>query len=194
MDGQLSIFEFLDTPQKMQQKNKILSVGSMIGRVVLGECRVETVEKIDGSPSRPFYRTKNGCYSYEEGLEDVEELKRIAEKARNQYKTIVPKKLSRRLTIEYAPRECDGRVLWAQIGILDNMLFWKEDVTYQFLEPYDSKEKLMKEYEEHKKNILDNFNGHRRYQFIDREYPMRRLYWSEHGFYADAEYVKFNGK
>ena len=36
---------------------------------------------------------------------------------------------------------------WAQIGILDNMLFWKEDVTYQFLEPYDSKEKLMKEYE-----------------------------------------------
>ena len=58
---------------------------------------------------------------------------------------------------------------------------------------YDSKEKLMKEYEEHKKNILDNFNGHRRYQFIDREYPMRRLYWSEHGFYADAEYVKFNG-
>ena len=41
MDGQLSIFEFLDTPQKRPPKNKILSVGSMIGRVVLGECRVE---------------------------------------------------------------------------------------------------------------------------------------------------------
>lgn len=36
------------------------------------------------------------------------------------------------------------------------MLFWKEDMTYQFCVPFDSKKELMKEYENRKKKILDD--------------------------------------
>ena len=193
MNGQLSIFDYMHSIQPKEQKNHILSVGDKIGRVVLGECIIATVEKVEGLPDYPFYRTDKCCYTYEEGLHDIQELCRIAESDRKKYKTIIPKNLSERLTVEYAPRECDGRVLWAQIGILDNMLFWKEEVTYQFLEPYDSEKKLMKEYKKHKNNMLENFGGKKNYHIVEQEHPMHRLYWSEHGFYADAEYVQHNG-
>ena len=193
MNEQLSIFDYIQSIQPKEPKSHILSAGDKIGRVVLVECIIATVEKVEGLPNYPFYRTDKCCYTYEEGLQDIQELCRIAGENRKNYKTIIPQNLSERLTVEYAPRECDGHVLWAQIGILDNMLFWKEDVTYQFLEPYDSEKKLMKEYKKHKKNILENFGGKKNYHIVEHEHPMRRLYWSEHGFYADAEYVQHNG-
>ena len=193
MNEQLSIFDYMQSIQPKEPKNHILSVGDKIGRVVLDECIIATVEKVEGLPDYPFYRTDKCCYTYEEGLHDIQELRRIAEENRKNYKTIIPQNLSERLTVEYAPRECDGVVLWAQIGILDNMLFWKEDVTYQFLEPYDSEKKLMKEYKKHKNNILESFGGKKNYHIVERERPMHRLYWSEHGFYVDAEYVQHNG-
>lgn len=195
MNGQLSIFGFLqqeDVPRKERNFKRILSVGDKIGRVVLGECRIATITKVEGLPNYPFYRTDSGgCYSVEEGYTDVEKLMSIAESRIKDYTTIIPCNLTERITVEYLPRESDGAVLWAQIGILDNMLFWKEYCTYQFLEPYDNKKKLMKEYEKHKNNILnDNYN---RFRIVDDEHEIRRLYWSNHGFYADAEYVKTNG-
>lgn len=146
MNEQLSIFDFL----KQQKPQKILSVGDKIGRVVLGECRIATITKVEGLPDYPFYRTTNGCYSVKEGMTPVEELIRIAEQERTKYKTIIPKGLSERITVEYKSRHT-GAILWAQIGILENMLFWKEEVTYQFLEPYDSEKKLRRAYEDHKK-------------------------------------------
>lgn len=193
MMEQLSIFDYMQSIQPKEAKNHILSVGDKIGRVVLGECIIATVEKVEGLPNYPFYRTDKCCYTYEEGLQDIQELCRIARENRKNYKTIIPQNLSERLTVEYAPRECDGHVLWAQIGILDNMLFWKEDMTYQFLEPYESKKKLMKEYNRHKKNIIEDFGGRKKYRIVEKEHLMCRLYWSEHGFYADAEYVETNG-
>ena len=87
---------------------------------------------------------------WKEGMTPVEELIRIAEQERTKYKTIIPKGLSERITVEYKSRHT-GAILWAQIGILENMLFWKEEVTYQFLEPYDSEKKLRRAYEDHKK-------------------------------------------
>ena len=71
------------------------------------------------------------------------------------------------------------------------MLFWKEDVTYQFCVPFDSEKKLMEEYEKHKEKILDD--TYRAVHILDEEKPMGRLYWSRHGLYADAEYVSTNG-
>lgn len=191
MEGQISIFDILKNEDPVFPKENILSVGDKIGRVVLGECRISTITKVEGLPKYPFYRTTGGCYSYKEGLERIEDLEKIAERERSKYKTIIPENLSERITVEYEPRKCDGAILWAQIGILDNMLFWKEDVTYQFLEPYDSEKKLKKEYEKHKKKILDEtfFKA----KIIETEHPMRRMYWSNHGFYADAEYVMHNG-
>lgn len=192
MNGQLSIFDFLKEEPVKKDMSHILSVGCKIGRVILGECRIATITEIEGLPNYPFYRTDSGCcYSVEDGLKSVDELLSIAEKERSKYKTIIPENLSERITVEYEPRECDGAVFWAQIGIFESMLFWKEDCTYQFLEPYNDKKKLMKEYEKHKKNILDD--KYNCFRILKNEHEMRRLYWSNHGFYADAEYVKTNG-
>lgn len=188
---QLDIFSYLQ-PEKEIKIKQTLSVGDKIGRIVLGEARIATITKVEGLPYYPFYRTDSGgCYSYDEGLQDINELIRIADEERKKYKTIVPFNLSERITVEYDPRECDGVVLWAQIGIFENMLFWKEDMTYQFCVPFDSEKKLMKEYEKHKKEILDD--TYCAVNILNEEKPMRRLYWSNHGLYADAEYVSTNG-
>lgn len=193
MYEQLSLFDFIDIPRpEISHPKKILNIGDRIGRVVLGECRIATITKVEGLPDYPFYRTDSGgCYSVDEGEKSIDELLSIAEVNRKKYKTIIPQNLSECFTVEYEPRECDGAVLWAQIGILDNMLFWKENVTYQFLVPNESEKKLMKAYQEHKKRIIED--GYGKIKIMETEHEMRRLYWSNHGFYADAEYVKFNG-
>lgn len=192
IDGQINMFDFIKKQERKEINKHILSVGDKVGRVVLGECRVATITEIEGLPSYPFYRTDSGsCYSVEEGLKSIEELFIIAEAERAKYQTIIPENLQERITVEYEPRKCDGVVLWAQIGILDNMLFWKEKVTYQFCVPFQSKNKLMKEYEIRKQKILDDTYG--AVHIWNEEKPMRRLYWSRHGYYADAEYVAFNG-
>lgn len=187
---QLDIFSYLQSEKEIKQT---LSAGDKIGRIVLGEARIATITKVEGLPYYPFYRTDSGwCYSYDEGLQDINELIRIADEERKKYKTIVPFNLSERITVEYEPRECDDVVLWAQIGIFENMLFWKEDVTYQFCVPFDSEKKLKKEYEKHKKKILDD--TYCAIRVLNEEKPMRRLYWSNYGlYYADAEYVRTNG-
>lgn len=192
MDGQLSIFDFLKPEPIEKETSKILSVGDKVGKVILGECRTAVVTKVEGLPNHPFYRTDRGiCFSYKDGLKSVEDLLAIAEAERRKYKTVVPESLSNRITVEYEPRQSDGKVLWAQIGIYENMLFWKEDITYQFLIPFDSEKKMLREYEKHRKSILDDTYG--KVSIVEKEKPMRRLYWSKHGFYADAEYVDFNG-
>ena len=193
MYEQLSLFDFMyDSKPEISHPNKILNIGDKIGRVVLGECRVATITKVEGLPDYPFYRTDSGgCYSIEEGEKSIDELLSIAEENRKKYKTIIPKNLSKLFAVEYEPRECDGVVLWAQIGILDNMLFWKENITYQFLEPYESEKKLMKAYKEHKKRIIED--GYGKIKILETEHEMRRLYWSNKGFYVDAEYKENNG-
>lgn len=192
IEGQINLFDMLGSViMPVEDKPEIdieyvLSVGDKVGRVVLGECRVATVTKVEGLPRFPFYRTDSGgCYTYEEGLEEIEDLMQQAEQNLIKYQTIVPANLEKRLTVQYNEH---GRVLWAQIGVMDNMLFWKENFTYQFLEPYDSEKKLMQEYEKRRKNIMERGGT-----VVDEEMPMRRLYWSNKGFYADAEYVQHNG-
>lgn len=188
---QLDIFSYLQPKEEIQVK-KTLSVGDKIGRNILGETRIATVTKIEGLPDYPFYRTDSGCcYSYDDGLQDIKELLQTADEERKKYKTIVPCNLSERITVEYEPRKCDGAVLWAQIGIFENMLFWKEKMTYQFCVPFDNEKKLRKEYEKHRKEILDD--TYCAVHLLEDEKPMRRLYWSRHGYYADAEYVQTNG-
>lgn len=195
MEGQLSLFEFMESQNSIVTPalcGKLLSVGDRIGRVVLGECRVATITEVEGLPKYPFYRTDSGvCYSVDEGQTPIGELQKIAEEQRKKYKTLIPSGLTEKITVEYEPRKCDGKVLWAQIGILGNMLFWKESCTYQFLEPYDSEKKLKQAYNEHKKRILDD--TYNRFKISEDEHVMRRLYWSNHGFFADAEYVMVNG-
>ena len=186
--GQINLADMGVIPV-LPKLNGLLPVGAEIGRVILGECYTATVTGIEGLPRYPFYRTDKGCYSYEEGLRDIEELKREAEEARKNYTTIEPRGLFKRITVEYMPRECDGRVLTAQLGIYGTMLFWKESCTYSFLEPYDDLGKLRKEYERHLRNILE-VDGKRGYSFLADELPIERLYWSKSKYlYASPRYV-----
>ena len=188
---QLDIFSYLQIKEKTP-KQHILSIGDKIARNVLGETRIAVVTKVDGLPNYPFYRTDSGvCYTYEDGLKDINELMQKAEEERKKRKTIIPCNLSERITVEYEPGRYDIAGRWAQIGIFENMLFWKERFTYQFCVPFSSQKKLMKEYGKRKEAILDN--SRRAIRILEEEKPMRRLYWSKHGYYADAEYVQENG-
>ena len=192
LDGQISFSELFPVITKSPNANELRNVGDLIGRRVLGEVRTARIIKIEGLPNFPFYRTNSGaCYSVEEGRNSIEELEIQAVAEGVKYKTIVPENLTDRITWQYT-RRCDNRPMWAQIGIMDGMLFWKDGVTYQFLEPYDTLEKLKRAYNAKKKEIECNMNiSHA--EIIPNEHPMRRLYWSHHGFYADAEYVETNG-
>lgn len=47
--------------------------------------------------------------------------------------------------------------MWGQVGIYKgNMLFWKDAITYQFLEPYDNPKKLEAAYQKHRKELLED--------------------------------------
>ena len=173
--------------------DNIRAIGEKVGRVVLGECRVATITSVEGSGKYLFYRTsRGGCYDYAEGLRDIAELEREAEANRPNYKTIIPENLDECITVEFTAKYC-GMRYWAQVGIMDNMLFWKESCTYQFLEPYSDPKKLRKEYNRRKTRILGYEEYGERFRIMRAEHPMERLYWSKHGFYATAEYVKQQG-
>lgn len=193
--GQISFDDLMQenrAKEAAKELTNIRSVGDRVGRVVLGELRTATVTKVEGLPFYPFYRTDSGgCYSYKEGLADLEELRKQAEKNRRQYETIEPKNLERRITVKYPPLCPGGGTLWAQVGIFQGMLFWKESITYQFLQQCKNEKELNREYEKHKKQILEEFGGSA--VIVEGEHPMRRLYRSKAANgYADAEYVKFN--
>ena len=193
--GQISFDDLMQenrAKEAAKELTNIRSVGDRVGRVVLGELRTATVTKVEGLPFYPFYRTDSGgCYSYKEGLADLEELRKQAEKNRRQYETIEPKNLERRITVKYPPLCPEGGTLWAQVGIFQGMLFWKESMTYQFLQQCKNEKELNREYEKHKKQILEEFGGSA--VIVEGEHPMRRLYRSKAANgYADAEYVKFN--
>ena len=188
--GQISFDDLMQenrAKEAAKELTNIRSVGDRVGRVVLGELRTATVTKVEGLPFYPFYRTDSGgCYSYKEGLDDLEELRKQAEENRRKYETIEPKNLERRITVKYPPLCPGGGTLWAQVGIFQGMLFWKESMTYQFLRQCKSEKELEREYKKHKKQILEEFDGSG--VIVEEEHPIRRLYGSKAASgYADAE-------
>lgn len=189
---QITFMELLAEKQSQIDWPNIRNVGDVVCRIVLGEVRTARITEIERLSYYPHYFTDSGsCYSYEEGLNDLEKAKQQAEENRKKFETIEPKNLERRLTVEYPPDYPGGKTLWAQIGVFQGMLFWKESITYQFLECCENDKKLLKKYEEHKKKILEAYGGSA--VIVPNEHPMRRLYRSRSAKgYADAEYVKFN--
>lgn len=194
---QLNLFDYIKEMEAEKNITTPLSVGDMIGRVVLGECRVGNITKVEGNPNHPFYRTDLGvCFSYEEGLRNINDLMAEAEENRKNYKTIIPSDLDRRLTMQFPLSNCDGKIWWAQIGVMEingvKHLYWKEPFTYEFLEPYSNEKTLKKAYDKHRKNILE-FCENSPYNEVFQEKEMERVYWSKNGFFATAEYVAHNG-
>lgn len=97
-EGQMNLFDFL-RPQE-EPANKPLSVGTLIGRVVLGEVEKAVITKVEGNDRHFFYRTDTGgCYNTSEAETDMEKLRRMANENRAGYKTIENYPLSERITV-----------------------------------------------------------------------------------------------
>ena len=193
MYEQLDIFSYLE-PQEQSEEPKYnrLNVGDKIGNLVLGEVIIGTIYKVEGNEKHFFYRTDKGCFNPNDRT-DFEQMEKEAEEIRKQYKTIEIDKFDKFFAIEYPPRECDGHILNAMVGIYKGMLFWKEDYTYQFLEPVRNIEKAYKD------KILrithDTFGEkkERNYKVLDNPLPVKRLYYSNSSkLYSEAQYVLFN--
>ena len=79
------------------------------------------------------------------------------------------------------------------VGIYKGMLFWKEDYTYQFLEPVKNLEKA---YNDKILRITHDTFGEkkeRNYKVLDNPLPVKRLYYSNSSkLYSEAQYVLFN--
>lgn len=160
---------------------------------MLGDVQSHIVTAVEGYPGRWYYRTDSGgCIDDKYTSDDFAELERRGAEIRSQYKTIElnPYDLEERATIIYNPRECDGYVMKAQIGIYDGMLFWKENYTYQFLEPYKGEKTLKKAYKSHYEKMMERKGN---FTIVEEPIPIKRLYYSRNGFYAEAAYVRTNG-
>lgn len=189
MYQQLNLFDF--TQKKEESKIKRLSVGDYIGRLTLGEIEKGKITEVVGDDRHFFYRTDLGSCFNASDRTDFDQMEKEAQEIRKRYKTIEIDRFDKFFAVEYPPRECDGCILYAMAGIFDGMLFYEEDITYQFLEIPDDIEKA---YEEKCFKITHWWYGdEREYSVLDKPIPTRRLYWSNKGFYADARYVMDNG-
>ena len=193
MYEQLDIFSYLEPQQQSEEpKYNRLNVGDKIGNLVLGEVIIGTIYKVEGNEKHFFYRTDKGCFNPNDRT-DFEQMEKEAEEIRKQYKTIEIDKFDKFFAIEYPPRECDGHILNAMVGIYKGMLFWKEDYTYQFLEPVKNLEKA---YNDKFLRITHDTFGEkkeRNYKVLDNPLPVKRLYYSNSSkLYSEAQYVLFN--
>ena len=194
VDGQLSIFDFLnsETPKENPKIPKRLNIGDKVGRVVLGDVIIGTIYAIEGNDVNFFYRTDKGCFNAE-CRTDIEQMQIEAEEVRKQFDTIVIDKFDKFFAVEYPPRECDGHIMYAMVGIYKGMLFWKEDYTYQFLETVKNVEKA---YKEKVFKITHEWYGdkqERDYKVLENPIPVKTLYYSNsRKCYAEAGYVEHN--
>lgn len=191
---QLTIDDYLNSLKPIDNSPPKFKVGDKIGWLVLGDVQSHIVTAVEGWPGRWYYRTDSGgCIDDKYTSDDFTELERRGAEIRSRYKTIElnPYDLEERVTLIYPPRECDGRVLKGQIGIYRDMLFWEEKQTYQFLEPFRERKELTKAYREHIEKMTNERFG--KPEISKEPIPIKRMYYSRNGFYAEAAYVRTNG-
>ena len=194
VDGQLSIFDFLnsETPKENPKILKRLNIGDKVGRLVLGDVIIGRIYAVEGNDKHFFYRTDKGCFD-SNCRTDIEQMEIEAEEVRKQFDTIVIDKFDKFFAVQYPPRECDGHIMYAMVGIYKGMLFWKEDYTYQFLETVKNVEKAYKEkvFKITHKSYGDK--QERSYKVLENPIPVKRLYYSNsRKCYAEAGYVEHN--
>lgn len=190
---QLTINDYLNSLKPIDNSLPKFKAGDKIGWLVLGEIQSHIVTAVEGRPGRWYYRTDSGgCVDDKYTSDDFAELERRGTEIRSQYKTIElnPYDLEERVTVIYEPRAYDGYVSKAQIGIYGGMLFWKENWTYQFLEPHKGKKTLQKAYKSHYEKMMERQGN---FTIVEEPIPIKRLYYSRNGFYAEAAYVRTNG-
>lgn len=192
MYEQLDIFSFLEPKEVEKPEYKRLSVGDRIGKLVLGEVIIGTIEKVEGNDKHFFYRTDKGAFSPSDRT-DFEQMEREAEEIRKNYKTLEIDHFDEFFAVKYPPRKCDGYVCTAMVGIYNGMLFWKENITYQFLEPVKNLEKA---YKDKVFKITHEKWGEKAecdYEVLSEPLPTKRLYYSKSmKRYSEANYVLYN--
>lgn len=138
--------------------------------------------------------TKGFCFDRSDRT-DFEQMEREAEEIREQHKTleIKPDDFEKFFAVKYPPRECDGHILYAMVAIYQDMLFWKEEVTYQFLEKPKDLEKAYKEKAKRITHMYSFDEDERAYEVLDEPIQIHRLYYSKsRDLHADAKYVLNN--
>ncbi len=198
MYEQLDIFAYLQgQAEEGDQKGSStaahpLCVGDRIGRLVLGEIEAGRITEVVGDERNFFYRTDRGCFGAD-GRTDFAQMEREAEEIRKRHRTIEIDSFDRFLAVEYPPAARGRKPAHAMAGVFRGMLFWKEECTFQFLEPVKDIEKA------YRKKVHDithcNWGSRegREYTVLAGPIKTDRLYWSRHGFYASARYVEVNG-
>lgn len=191
MYEQLDVFSFIkDDKEQENGKAKRLKVGDKIGRLVLGEVVVATITEVCGNEEYFFYRTDRGTCFEKTDRTDFEQMEKEAEEIRKQHDIIEIDRFDKFFAVEYPHRECNGHIMCAMVGIYNGMLFWKHDVTYQFLEKVKN---IEKEYDKIAYEITHYFNKKREYKILDNPISIERLYYSKsRNLYASAGYVKQN--
>jgi len=189
MDGQMTIDDFLC---EEKPKPKIYPVGTRIGKVVGGEVETATILKVDGSGKYPFYRTDNACYSVAEARTDFEQMEKEAVENRKQYEYIEINvdELENLFICEYPPRESDGHIMYGMVAVYHGMLYWKEDMTYQFL---DAVKDIKKAYKKKKKELItDIWEKEREYKELEViPFEVKRMYKKKEDRYADIRYMGY---
>lgn len=194
MYEQLDIFAFIKYGNDLAgEKRERLKVGDKVGRVILGEVETGTIYKVEGNKKYFFYRTNAGCFDHKDARTDFEQMEKEAKENREKYKTIEIDKLDKFFAVEYQPRKSSDYIDCAIVGTYHGMLFWKDTITYQFLEPVKNLEKAYKE------KVFD-FTHDRiskkemEYKVLDKiPIQIKRLYYSNTGkCYSEARYVQYN--
>ncbi len=198
MYEQLDIFAYLQgQAEEGNQKGSStathpLRVGDRIGRLVLGEVETGRITEVVQNGRDFFYRTDRGCFT-DSDRTDFAQMEREAEEIRKRHRTIEIDGFDRFLAVEYLPEGQVRKPTHAMAGIFRGMLFWKEECTFQFLKPVRDIEKA---YQKKVHDIIHRnwgSRGEREYTVLTEPIKTNRLYWSRHGFYADARYVEVNG-
>lgn len=192
MYEQLDLFSLVEPKEKKKAISKRLNVGDYVGRVILGEVEKAKITAVEGNDNCFFYRTDRGCFSFD-ARTDFEQMEVEARENLKKYTTLEIDRFDKFFAVAYPPRACDGKVLYAMVGIYNGMLFWKEEVTYQFLE---SVKNIEKAYEDKVFKITHGWyeeKKEREYTKLENPIPVKRLYLSKHGFYSEARYVETNG-
>lgn len=187
MYEQLDIFAYLQgQAEEGNQKGSStaahpLRVGDRIGRLVLGEVETGRITEVVQNGRDFFYRT------------DFTQMEREAEEIRKRHKTIKIDGFDRFLAVEYRPEGQVRKPTNAMAGICQGMLFWKEECSFQFLEPVRDIEKAYRKKIYGMTHWCWGNKGEREYTVLAEPIKTNRLYWSRHGFYAGARYVEVNG-
>lgn len=208
MLGQISLFDLINKPiDKTENIPELLSKGEIIYKVTLGEIDKMTVDDsfvVRDDNYRGYWLTRDdGSHDvvHDEDIgngvfKEIDIAKKIAEKNLSNCKTIFLDNVTEYRRWEYT-RETDKHLMVAEIGIIENCVYFHDWYCYRFAIPFRGEKEKEKIIKESLDKILNSFNAKNiNYKEIQTDSVTNlgiRLYWSNTGKrFADYRYTKNN--